>query len=191
MSKCDVIKSLPSHYKMIYSQDAIRAQIGEMSAVVATWCHAVSEHEDVLVIPVMRGGIYFFADLTRAIDVSIEVAPGRARAYDDGKNASARKELSINLDGVSVSGRNVLLVDDICDSGRTLEKLVAYLHSQGAERVKSAVLIHRKTPDNVFTPDWVGFTYTGLEWFVGYGMDDKGRFSNLPEIFTIPSDSEC
>lgn len=157
---------------------------------MAVWCQQVSVREDVLVIPVMRGGIYFFADLTRAIDLSIEVAPGRARAYDDGKNASARKELSINLDGVSVAGRNVLLVDDICDSGRTLEKLVAYLYSQGADSVKSAVLIHRKTPDNVFTPDWIGFTYSGPEWFVGYGMDDKGRFSNLPEIFTIPPEVE-
>jgi hypoxanthine phosphoribosyltransferase len=179
---------VPSEYKLKFNKTAIEERIANISNQVSSWCKKVAKDSDVLVIPVMRGGIYFFADLTRKIDLSIEMAPGRARAYEEFKNASALKDLYINLDGVSVSGRHVLLVDDICDSGRTLEMLVAYLASQGAESVKSTVLIHRNTAQSSFTPDWIGFQHSGPEWFVGYGMDDKGRFSNLPEIYTIKVD---
>ena len=179
------MKGIPGHYTLIYSDSTIRTKVSQLAREVETWCGEVAESGDVLAIPILRGGIYFFADLTRQIGCSVEVAPGRARAYEEGKNATSRSELYINLDGVSVSGRHVLLVDDICDSGRTLDKLVAYILAQGAESVRSAVLIHRVTASSSFVPDWVGFEFEGSDWFVGYGMDDCGRYSNLPHIYTM------
>ena len=176
---------VPEHYVLEYSETAIQKQVMRIGAEVSQWCQSLPQSEDVLSIPVLRGGIYFFADVTRSIAASVEVAPGRARAYEEGHNARLRSEIYINLDGVSVSGRHVLLIDDICDSGRTLNKLVAYLTAQGAESVRSAVLILRETGESAFTPDWSGFRYKGDEWFVGYGMDDEGRYSNLPQIYTI------
>ena len=179
--------SVPKHYRLTYKADEIQAQVSRIAGEVSRWCASsnITSKSDVLAIPVLRGGIYFFADLTREIDCSLQVAPGRARAYEEGSNTSTRSELYINLDGVSVAGRHVLLVDDICDSGRTLDKLVAYLLAQGAESVKSAVLILRKHGSSAFTPDWYGFGFTGDDWFVGYGMDDKGRYSNLSQIYTV------
>lgn len=177
---------VPSHYTLTYRAEEIQKQVTRIAGEVSEWCAGCDDGSDVLAIPVLRGGIYFFADLTRGISCSVQVAPGRARAYEEGVNAKARSELYINLDGVAVAGRSVLLVDDICDSGRTLEKLVAYLIAQGAEDVKAAVLIHRQTEASTFTPDWSGFGFKGNDWFVGYGMDDRGRFSNLSQIYTIP-----
>lgn len=180
----------PAHYELEYTQSEIASQVSRIGAEISDWCRSIaqSSSSDVLAIPVLRGGIYFFADVTRSIAASVEVAPGRARAYEEGHNARLRSEIYINLDGVSVSGRHVLLIDDICDSGRTLNKLVAYLIAQGAESVRSAVLILRETDNPAFAPDWVGFRFKGDEWFVGYGMDDQGRFSNLPQIYTIEPD---
>jgi hypoxanthine phosphoribosyltransferase len=181
-------EGVPEHYSLVYTETAIQKQVKRIGSELSTWCKSLSGDVlsgDVLAIPVLRGGIYFFADVTRSISASVEVAPGRARAYEEGHNARLRSEIYINLDGVSVAGRNVLLVDDICDSGRTLNKLVAYLIAQGAESVRSAVLILRETAEPAFTPDWCGFRYKGDEWFVGYGMDDQGRYSNLPQIYTI------
>lgn len=179
------IKNIPPHYNLVYSEDAIRQQVSRIASGIGKWCSEVAESGDVLTIPVLRGSIYFFADLTRQVQCSVEVAPGRARAYEEGKNATARSDLYINLEGVSVSGRHVLLVDDICDSGRTLDKLVAYVLAQGAESVRSAVLIRRKLATSSFQPDWVGFEFEGDDWFVGYGMDDRSRYSNLSQIYTI------
>jgi len=179
------IKGIPSHYTLKYSQVAIEHQVTRIAGEIEQWCREVSDTGDVLVIPILRGGVYFFADLTRRIGCSVEMAPGRARAYEEGKNASARSEVYISLDGVSVSGRHVLFVDDICDSGRTLDKLVAYTLAQGAETVRSAVLIRRTLSTGGFTPDWVGFEFEGSDWFVGYGMDDRSRYSNLSQIYTI------
>ncbi len=178
---------VPSHYRLTYRAPEIRTQVTRIAGEVSQWCAAagLTSKQDVLAIPVLRGGIYFFADLTREINCSLQIAPGRARAYEEGSNTATRSELYINLDGVAVAGRHVLLVDDICDSGRTLDKLVAYLVAQGAESVKSAALILRKHETSVFTPDWYGFAFTGDDWFVGYGMDDKGRYSNLSQIYTV------
>lgn len=184
--RSDNTTHIPRHYKLTYRTEEIQEQVSRIAREVSAWCATCGDDTDVLAIPVLRGGIYFFADLTRQIDRSVQVAPGRARAYEEGVNAKARSELYINLDGVAVAGRNVLLVDDICDSGRTLEKLVAYLIAQGAEEVKAAVLIHRQTETSSFSPDWSGFDFKGNDWFVGYGMDDRGRYSNLSQIYTIP-----
>ena len=181
-------EGVPEHYALEYTEADINKQVVRIGAEISAWSHSLEQSSDVLAIPVLRGGIYFFADVTRSISASVEVAPGRARAYEEGYNARVRSEIYINLDGVSVSGRNVLLIDDICDSGRTLNKLSAYLLAQGAESVRSAVLILRETAQPAFTPDWCGFSYKGDEWFVGYGMDDQGRYSNLPQIYTIDPD---
>jgi hypoxanthine phosphoribosyltransferase len=179
---------IPKQYSLVYSREDIANRVQALGAEVSAWAATLGQDTDVLAIPVLRGGIYFFSDLTRAITSSVEVAPGRARAYEEGRNAQARSEIYINLDGVSVAGRHVLLIDDICDSGRTLSKLGAYLTAQGAESVRSAVLILREIENPPLRPDWVGFSYPGSEWFVGYGMDDEGRYSNLPHIYTIESE---
>ena len=65
---------------------------------------------------------------------------------------------------------------------RALSKLLVEL---GAREVKTAVLIRRVIENPIFMPDWIGFNHKGPEWFVGYGMDDSNRFSNLSDIYVI------
>ena len=94
-------------------------------------------------------------------------------------------DVEITLDGLVVENRNILLVDDICDTGRTLKTLTANLTALGAREVKSAVLLRRETANAVFEPDWFGFHYSGEEYFVGYGLDDNNRAANLPDVYVI------
>ncbi len=180
-------RRIPANFSLVYSAEDISDRIKELGQEISTWCTAVwrDSHTDALVVPVLRGGVFFFADLVREISSSIEVAPVRTRSYQTGINAVQSPEVAIDVSGLAVKGRVVLVVDDVSDSGRTLEALEATLMKAGAREVRTAVLVRRllKTPS--FVPCWVGFQYSGSEWFVGYGMDDNERWRNLPGVYVI------
>lgn len=177
----------PTDYTLQYSAEDIRLAVHRVGVELSEWAAGVekSSGRDIIAVPVLRGGIYFFADLMREIHCSVEMAPVRTRSYVDEVNAAQRDRVEIQLDGLDVSGRAILLVDDICDSGRTMRVLKDHLLARGATEVRSAVLIKRVHDACVFEPDWSAFHYAGPEWFVGYGMEDGNRWTNLPDIYTI------
>jgi hypoxanthine phosphoribosyltransferase len=177
--------NLPAALQPQYSADAIAEQVARIGTEISAWAKEVWQHShtDILAIPVLRGGIFFFADLVRNIEHSVEIAPARTWAYE--KIATQRTEVEVNIQHVPAKGRAVLLVDDICDSGRTLQVLRQSLLDAGARVVRSTVLIKRILAEKTFEPDWVGFSYQGPEWMVGYGMDNDDRWRNLPSIYVI------
>ncbi|MCB0332119.1 MAG: hypothetical protein KDD55_01400 [Bdellovibrionales bacterium] len=179
--------TLPHSFKLEYSHTHIKEQVAHLGKEISVWANQVWEdsHTDLLTIPVLRGGIFFFADLVREITSSVEIAPAQTWAYELEQNAVMRSEIKVRIDDVPAKGRSILLIDDICDSGKTLAALSESMREAGAVEVKSAVLIRRSIEDQAFTPDWVGFEYVGPEWFVGYGMEDSGRWRNLPDIYII------
>lgn len=185
--KADLMWNIPSHYTLQYSSNQVADAVSRVGSSISRWAAEIRQQtgQDLLAVPVLRGGIYFFADITRNISESVEVAPGRAKAYETGVNAVQRETVQVSLDGVQVKGRGVLLVDDICDSGRTMKTLSNYLLQNGAHSVKAAVLIRRNIKAPHYTPEWSAFDFDGDDWFVGYGMDDEGHYSNLPAIYTI------
>ena len=178
---------IPAYFSLQYSREQITGVVQTLGSEITPWAEQVYREsaKDVLCIPILRGGIFFFADLVREIRESIEVAPVKTEAYEPGQNEVAVAEVKVSMEGVNPAGRSVLLVDDICDSGRTLDALTRIFLKQGAAEVRSAVLIKRELPEPGFNPEYTGFTYTGTEWFVGYGMEDGDRWRNLPEIYII------
>lgn len=178
--------SIPEHFSIQYSAEQIAEASCTLGSSIADWGTEVwnSTGKDILAIPILRGGIFFFADLVREIHCSVEVAPARTRAYTITGNEEA-DEIELDLREVPAEGRSILLVDDICDSGRTLQTLTKAFQEIGATEVRSAVLIKRMLEQKTFDPEWVGFQFDGDEWFVGYGMEDSNRWSNLPDIYTI------
>lgn len=182
---------IPGYFSELYSASAISERVIELGAEIRPWCERVwaESHTDVLAVPVLRGGIFFFADLVRALGVSVEIAPLKTESYESGVNGIERSSVSIYADNLAVKGRVVLIVDDICDSGRTLEQLEQELLARGAREVRTVTLIRRLLDKPTFVPCWVGFQYKGLEWFVGYGMDDGERWRNLPGVHIIKKES--
>jgi hypoxanthine-guanine phosphoribosyltransferase len=79
----------------------------------------------------------------------------------------------------------VLVIDDICESGKTLSRLTNVFRELGALEVRSAVLIHRAVEGATFIPTWKAFDYLSTEWFVGYGLGDKEHNANLPDVYNI------
>lgn len=181
------VVGVPSNYKLKYSPELIQQNVERVGNEVGHWLSDIEFNLDsqILALPVMRGALFFFADLIRKIPYSVEIAPVRVQAYEGDQNKLKDTPVQIRMEDISVKGRTVLVVDDICDSGKTLSTLVRTLFSMGAEEVKTAVLIKRDLEGCLYQPDYIGFEYRGDEWMVGYGMDDKYRWRNLAGIYAI------
>lgn len=181
--------TLPSHFKLAYSEEMIEQRIAEMAVHINCWAVEVAarHQSDLLAVPVLRGALFFAADLLRHITASVHIAPSHAWAYHTQSN-TPREVVEAQLDPTPVKNRAVLLIDDICDSGRTLAHLAQKFTAAGAVEVRSAVLITRELLDTAYTPHYVGIHHRGSEWFVGYGMDDKGSWRNLRALYVIGED---
>ena len=179
-------QQLPPHLEAVYGPDDIRAQVTGVAARLDPWAAEVRTQSGrhLLAVCILRGGVFFFSDLLQAMHESVEPAFCRCHAYRKGVNADAAAELQIDFP-VAVAGRAVLLVDNICDSGRTLAEVVRLCQERGAAEVRTAVLIHRLRADSRLTPDHMAFTYPGTEWFAGYGLRDGDAAMNFPTVFRV------
>jgi hypoxanthine phosphoribosyltransferase len=178
---------IPNHFSPLFSPLAIREAVNRLGGEISEWAREVWDEsgKDVVAVPVLRGGIIFFGDLVREVGCSLEVAPGRSWGYEVGANGVQSEGVRLDVSAVPTEGRSVLLIDDVCDSGRTLEAMATLLRERGAREVRSAVLIRRLLPEPLHTPTWSAFEYSGAEWFVGYGMEDGERWRNLPGVYII------
>lgn len=135
------------------------------------------------VIAVMTGSLVLFADLIRRLSMPQRVGVIHASSYRGGTTSGTlRVDAGMLID---VRGRDVLLVDDIYDTGRTLTRLTAEIRGQGARTVRSAVLLRkRREPLGEDRPDFVAFEIPD-EFVVGYGLDYHDMYRNLPYLAVL------
>ena len=185
-----MIRKIPDNFKLIYSKEDIAYCVYKMAGDIRHWVKEIHENngEQVLTICILRGGVFFFADLLKEIPYTVEPSFCRTMSYSSESN-TADEVFRLVVEPAEMRGRHVLLVDDICDSGRTLKNLHAHALNNRAAEVRTAVLIHRNHEASVYKPDYIGFEYDGPEWFAGYGMEDKNHNSNFPEVYTIEGES--
>ena len=181
----DPIRPIEPEYEELYSASVVQAAVQRLAAELTPWVREVSADSgsQVLALCVLRGGFLFFSDLLKAIPLSIQPAFVRCRSYAATSVLQPETELEVNLEDFEGEGRHVLVIDDICDSGRTLAILRSRLLAHGAASVRTVALIHRRRLDSQFTPDHKAFYYDGPEWFAGYGMDDCHRYMNYPAVY--------
>lgn len=136
------------------------------------------------IVGVLHGSIVLLADLIRHLNMPLRVGLLQARSYRGG--ATRPGELTVNRDLIpDVRGRDVLLIDDIYDTGRTLATLVEQLHALGANSVRSAVLLRKTGRREVeLLPDHVAFEIPDV-FVVGYGLDYCERYRNLPYVAAL------
>lgn len=142
-----------------------------------------------LLIGVLKGSVIFIADLMRAIEGPVEIDFMAVSSYGDATESSGVVKIVKDLDG-HIAGRDVILVEDIIDSGLTMAYLVEYLAGKGPASLRTCSLLVRqgRTAPGV-TVDYVGFELPPA-FVVGYGLDAGQRYRNLPYIATfLPPDS--
>ena len=162
---------------VLYSKE----QIDEVARNLGERITKDFEGKNPLVICVLKGAVFFMADIVRQIDTCCELVFMDVSSYGNNTVSSGEVKIIKDLD-VSVKGRNVLIVEDIIDTGRTLASLVELLKSRDAASVKICTLLDK--PDRrvkTVKPDYVGFEVPN-EFVVGYGLDFQGHYRNLPYV---------
>ena len=137
--------------------------------------------DKLVVVGLLRGSFVFIADLVRELDLPIEVDFLEASSYGDGMESSREVRILKDLRG-AIEGRDVLVVEDIVDTGHTLNHVTHLLQSRHPKRLKSIALLDKPSRREVdFRADWIGFEIPD-EFVVGYGIDYAQRNRNLPFI---------
>jgi len=135
-----------------------------------------------VLVGVLRGVICFIADLMRQISVPTSIDLMAVSSYDGTTQGAARILKDLDL---SIKGRDVILVEDIVDTGMTLNTLIDYLQTKKPASIKVATLLDKRVRRLVNVPvDYIGFEIPD-EFVVGYGLDFNQRFRNLPFIGTL------
>ena len=168
-----------------------RYEIDEMisaksiAARIEALCHEIrSEFADtnkLVVVGLLRGSFVFIADLVRELDLPIEVDFLEASSYGDGMESSREVRILKDLRG-AIERRDVLVVEDIVDTGHTLHHVTGLLHSREPAKLRTIALLDKPSRREVdMKADWTGFEIPD-EFVVGYGIDYAQRNRNLPFI---------
>jgi hypoxanthine phosphoribosyltransferase len=176
-SSCDRPDGMATEHTVLFRGEAIAEKVIELAARID------GDHGDdgVVVIVVLKGAAIFAADLVRVMETETEVVYLTASSYVDGFTPGESLSLGGDLD-LDVGGRDVLIVDDIIDTGRTLKELSALLAAAGPRRVATVAFVSktsRRSPDS--EPDYHGLEI-GDEFIYGYGLDWDERYRDLPFI---------
>lgn len=143
-------------------------------------------NEEVLAVVTLKGAILFAADLIREITVPLQLDFIRVSSYGSEKTSSGKVVLKKDLEHPA-TGRHVLLLDEIIDTGYTLSFLIEHFQKQKPKSVKLCALLDKESRRE--TPVKVDYTGKKVEdlFLVGYGLDFNERYRNLPEIFVLNS----
>jgi len=160
------------------SAKAIAARIEELSRDIAG---EFDSTDKLIVVGLLRGSFVFIADLVRELNLPIEVDFLEASSYGDSMQSSREVRILKDLRG-AIEGRDVLVVEDIVDTGHTLKHVTKLLRSRKPARMKTIALLNKQSRREVdFNADWVGFEIPD-EFVVGYGIDFAQRNRDLPYI---------
>ena len=166
--------------RIVYSPEEIRARVEEMAEEITA---AYKPDDEILVLGLLKGSFIFLADLVRQIQHPLQVDFLVASSYGKGKRSSGKLNLLYDPEA-SLQGRSVILVEDIIDSGATLNRLLPVLEGRGPRSLEVCALLHKRVATLDREPRWVGFD-APLEFLVGYGLDYGEEFRHLPFIGTL------
>jgi hypoxanthine phosphoribosyltransferase len=163
--------------EVLIDEETLAARVAELGAEVS----AEYEGRDLLLIGVLKGAVFFMADLMRHLTVTCEVDFMAISSYGAATDSSGIVRILKDLD-ISIEGRHVLVVEDIIDSGLTLSYLMRNLESREPASLEVCALLTKPTRREIDVPvRYVGFEIPN-KFVVGYGLDFAERYRNLPYV---------
>lgn len=169
--------------KVLISSDQLQTRIAELAKQI----NEDFKGETVTLVCILKGGVMFFTDLAKKLTIDVEYEFLDVSSYGDSKISSGVVKVNKDLDR-PVIGKNVIVIEDIIDTGYSLVKIKRHLLSKEPKNLKIAVLLDkpdRRETDEV-VPDYVGFKIPN-EFVVGYGLDDEQLGRNLDYVGYVVS----
>ncbi len=177
MDSADVEKDLVN---VLFTEAEIQARIAELAAEI----ESDYEGKDLLIVGILRGAVMVMADLARSFHRHLEMDWMAVSSYGSGTKSSGVVRILKDLD-TDITGRHVLIVDEIIDTGLTLSWLVNSLSSRGPASVEIATLLRKPEALSMpVEPKYVGWDIPN-EFVVGYGLDYREKYRNLRDIGTL------
>ena len=163
--------------EVLITEEQLQQRISEIGEAIS------NDYKDkqLMLVSVLKGSVVFMADIMRAIKIPARIDFMSVSSYGSGTKTSGVVKIIKDLD-IDISGFDLLIVEDILDSGMTLSYLREMLQSRGARSVGIVTLLDKPERHRVeITPDYIGFTVPD-EFVVGYGLDYDERYRNLPFV---------
>jgi len=167
--------------EIIIPEDVLKSKVKELGEQISR----DYEGQDLLLVCILRGGIYFLIDLSRHITVPHNIDFMAVTSYGVGvRESRGRARITLDLT-TDISSRNVLLVEDIVDSGHTLAAVIELLRSRRPNSLKTCLLLDKTSRREVYVPvDYLGFQIPD-KFVFGYGLDMDEYYRNLPFIGSV------
>ena len=166
---------------VMISAKSIAARVEALADEISTHFR---DTEKLVVVGMLRGSFVFIADVVRELDLPVEVDFLEVSSYGDGMESSREVRILKDLRG-EISGRDVLVVEDIVDTGHTLAHVIEFLKTRGPSRLETCALLDKPSRREVrVKATWTGFEIPD-EFVVGYGIDYAQRNRNLPYIGAV------
>lgn len=163
--------------EVLVDEDAIRRRIQELGEEISRDYAG----EEVILICILRGACVFFADLARAMSTHLQMEFMGISSYGSAQKTSGIVKITKDID-TSITGKNVLIAEDIMDSGLTLSHLKNLLGSRNPKSLKVCCMLDKPSRRECdITPDYCGFIIPN-KFVVGYGLDYEGFYRNLPFV---------
>ena len=159
----------------------------ELSATVSRLAEQISrdyagEDKHLVLLCILKGSIVFMGDLMKKLTVPLEIDCMKVSSYGNGTVSGGNINILLDFVRPDMDKCDILVVEDIIDSGRTLSYLIGYLKHKGARSVKTCTLLDKPSRRVVdFTPDYVGLEIPD-EFVIGYGLDYAERYRHLPFV---------
>ncbi|GAA3647755.1 hypoxanthine phosphoribosyltransferase [Asaccharospora irregularis] len=162
---------------VMLSEDQIKVKVYELAKQI----ERDFKGEELLVVGILKGASVFVSDLIRCIDLDVNIDFMSVSSYGNSTKSSGTVKILKDLD-VDIEGKNVLIVEDIIDSGLTLSNLVAALKTRNPKSLKLCTLLDKPERRKVdIKVDYIGFVIED-KFIVGYGIDYAEKYRNLPYI---------
>lgn len=166
-----------SKLRTLIDAETIQARVAEMGKQITEEYAG----QEIVLIPVLKGSFVFAADLARAIDLPLSIEFLGLRSYGSGTTSSGVVEITKDL-GHPVEGKHLIVVEDIVDTGLTMQYLFDNFKTRKPASMKLASLLHKPARSQVDVPiDYLGFEVEDL-FVIGYGLDYAEKYRNLPYI---------
>ncbi|HVE38913.1 MAG TPA: hypoxanthine phosphoribosyltransferase [Planctomycetota bacterium] len=169
-----------SRLKPFITERRLQARVRALGRAI----QADYRNRDLVLVGILKGSFIFMADLARAIDLPLTCDFMRVSSYGSGTTSSGKIRMEFDLSH-PIRGKDVLLVEDIVDTGWTLDHVLSELRKKKPSSLKLAALLHKPERERVKVPiDYLGFKIPD-RFVVGYGLDFDGRYRNLRHLAVL------